>query len=134
METRRQLSVPVSTFLVAVITSTWLGGTKPGLLATVLSILGFDYFLLHLGYSLGDHPIDAVRLLSLGIVASYVVWVTATERSAAQSLMRSHDELKRNNEARYERKTSSASGRRRPWGKASNFYIWSLPRFPLACW
>jgi PAS domain S-box-containing protein len=97
METRWQASAPVSMFLLAVIISTWLGGTKPGLLATVLSILGFDYFLL--GYSLADQPIHAVRLLSLGIVASYVVWVTATERSAAKSLRRSHDELMRNNEA-----------------------------------
>jgi signal transduction histidine kinase len=99
MEARWQLSVPVSMFLLAVIISSWLGGTKSGLLAAVLSILGFDYFLLHLGRSLADHPIDGIRLLSLGIVAFYVVWVTATERSAAQSLMRSHDELKRNIEA-----------------------------------
>lgn len=99
MESRWQASFPVSMFLLAVIISAWIGGTKAGLLAAVLSILGFDYFLLHVGRSLADHPIDAIRLLSLGIVAYYVVWVTATERSAAQSLMRSHDELKRNIEA-----------------------------------
>lgn len=99
MEARWQASAPVSMFLLAVIISSWLGGTKPGLLATVLSILGFDFFLLHLGDSLADQPMHAVRLLSLGIVASYVVWVTATERSTAESLRRSHDELARNNEA-----------------------------------
>jgi PAS domain S-box-containing protein len=99
MQARWQAAAPVSMFLLAVIVSTWLGGTKPGLLATALSILGFDYFLLHLGPPLADQPIQLVRLLALGIVACYVVWVTATERGAAESLRRAHDELQRNNEA-----------------------------------
>jgi signal transduction histidine kinase len=93
METRWQASAPVSMFLLVVIISTWLGGMKPGLLATVLSILCFDYFLLHLDYSRANLPIHAVRLLTLAIVAFYVVWVTTTERNAAKSLRESAKRL-----------------------------------------
>jgi PAS domain-containing protein len=99
METHWQLSVLVSVLLLAVIISTWLGGVKPGLLAMALAILSFDYFLLHLAGPLAGHPIQAIRLVSLATVASYVVWVTATEASAAASLRRAHDDLHRNNDA-----------------------------------
>ncbi len=96
MEAHWQTSAPVSLFLMAVILSTLLGGMKPGLLAAALSILGFDYFLLHLGGSFAGH---AVQLLSLGIAATYVIWVTATERGTVESLRRAHDELRRSNDA-----------------------------------
>jgi PAS domain S-box-containing protein len=99
METHWHLSVPVSVLLLAVIISTWLGGMKPGLLAVALAVLSFDYFLVHLAGPLASHPIQAIRLVSLATVASYVVWVTATEASAAESLRRAHDELHRNNDA-----------------------------------
>lgn len=99
MEAHWQASAPVSLFLIAVILSTWLGGIKPGLLATALSILGFDYLLLHLGGSFAEQPVHGVRLLSLAIVAAYVVWITATERGATDSLRRAHDELRQSNDA-----------------------------------
>jgi signal transduction histidine kinase len=99
MEANWRASPTVSLFLIAVIVSTWLGGIKPGLLALALSILGFDYLLLHLGGSFAGQPVQWVRLLSLAIVASYVVWITATERGAAESLRRAHDELRRSNDA-----------------------------------
>jgi signal transduction histidine kinase len=96
MEAHWQTSAPVSLFLMAVILSTLVGGIKSGLLAAALSILGFDYFLLHLGGSFAGH---AVQLLSLGITATYVIWTTGTERRAAESLRRAHDELRRSNES-----------------------------------
>jgi signal transduction histidine kinase len=96
MQAHWRTSAPVSLFLMAVILSTLVGGIKPGLLAAALSVLGFDYLLLNLGGSLAGH---AVQLLSLGITATYVIWITGTERSAAESLRRAHDELRRSNEA-----------------------------------
>ena len=100
MEAYWHASAHVSLLLIAVIISTWLGGVKPGLLALALSILGFDYLLMHLGGSIAQQPVvDWVRLLSLAIVASYVLWITVTERGAVESLRRAHDELRRNNDA-----------------------------------
>ena len=92
MESHWHTSAPVSVFLLAVIVSTWLGGTKPGLFAGALSLLAFDLLLPHLSNPSGRLAIQLVRLVSLAIVGSYVVWITATERRAAE-------EVKRNNEA-----------------------------------
>jgi PAS domain S-box-containing protein len=100
MEAHWHASAPVATLLMAVILTTRVGGLRPALLATVLSLLGFAYFVLLAGS--GSVPADSiqlVRLLALAVVACYVVWVTATERSADESLRRAHDELRRNNEA-----------------------------------
>jgi PAS domain S-box-containing protein len=99
MEAYWQESAPVSLFLIAVITTTWLGGIKPGLLALTLSILGFDYYLMHVGGSFAGQPVHSVRLVALVFVAAYVVWITASERAAAESLRRAHDELRRSNDA-----------------------------------
>jgi PAS domain S-box-containing protein len=99
MQTRWQASAPVSLLLVAVIATTWLAGTKPGVLATALAILGFDYYYLGLGTWSDSAPIQAIRLLSFAALACYVVWITATERGAAESLRRAHDGLQRANEA-----------------------------------
>ncbi|HTD12470.1 MAG TPA: PAS domain S-box protein [Steroidobacteraceae bacterium] len=85
-----QVSAPVSLFLMAVIISTWVGGVRPGLLALALSTLAFAYL---------QQPVHWARLLSLGIVASYVVWITVSQRGAGGSLRRARDELRRSNDA-----------------------------------
>jgi PAS domain S-box-containing protein len=100
METRWQASAPVAMLLMAVIVTTRLGGPRPALLATVLSLLGFACFVLPLPQgSLGADSAQAVRLLALVLVAGYIVWVTATTRDAVESLRHAHDELRHNNEA-----------------------------------
>lgn len=99
MDVYWQDSAPVSTFLVAVIVSSWLAGARPGLLAAALSVLGFNYYYLGLPGSWTDLPSELVRLLSFALVAGYVVWITATERGAAESLRRAHDGLQRTNGA-----------------------------------
>jgi PAS domain S-box-containing protein len=99
MEAYWHAAAPVSLFLIGVIISTWFGGIKSGLLALALSILGFDYFLMHLGGSFAGRPVDWLRLLSMAVVASYVIWITVTERGAAESLRRADDELRRSNDA-----------------------------------
>lgn len=96
MEARWRTSAPVSLFLMAVIVSTLLGGIKPGMLAAALSILGFDYILRHLPGSFAGH---AVQLLSLAIVAAYVIWITATERRSNDALRAENTENKRAKEA-----------------------------------
>jgi PAS domain S-box-containing protein len=99
MQTRWQTSAPVSLLLAAVIVTTWLAGTKPGVLATALAILGFNYYYLGLTGLSGHAPIQAIRLLSFIALACYVVWITTTERAVAGSLRRAYDGLQRTNEA-----------------------------------
>jgi len=47
---------PVSLFLCAVILSAWFGGVGPGLVATLLSALAFNYYFLPPIHSLGPKP------------------------------------------------------------------------------
>lgn len=98
MEAHWQTSAPVAMLLMAVIITTRVGGPNPALLAMLLSLLGFVYFVLPPGGALAAEAIQAVRLLSLALVAGYVVWVTATERAAVLSLRRAHAELRRDKE------------------------------------
>jgi PAS domain S-box-containing protein len=99
MQARWQESTPVAVLLIAVVLTTWLGGTRPALLATALAILGFGYLSLRAHASPAGEPVALVRLVSLGVAACYLVWLSATERGAAQSLRRAHRELQRNNAA-----------------------------------
>jgi signal transduction histidine kinase len=99
MQARWHASAPVSMFVMAVIVTTWLGGTKPGLLAAALSFLSFDYFMLYVEQPASAGPIQLMRVLALATVAAYVIWLTATERRAAESLRRARDDLQKNNEA-----------------------------------
>ncbi len=83
MATYWQISTPVPFFLIAVIVSAWLGGTKSGILAIALALVSFAYL-----YRSTDAPVQlhAVRLSSFLLVASFVVWLTARQRRAAESL------------------------------------------------
>jgi two-component system sensor histidine kinase UhpB len=86
-------------FLGAVILSTWLGGAKQGLLAAVLSFFCFNYLLLHEGDVSAAEPVHLFRLILFAVVAGYVVWVTATERRAVESLRQAHIDLQVKNAA-----------------------------------
>jgi len=98
MEREWHAPAHLALFLVAVIISAWFGGTKPTLFAIALSVVAFDYFFLRSAGSPVVASIQGARLLSFAVVAAYVVWVTITERNAAESLRRARDELQRNNE------------------------------------
>lgn len=100
MRTRWQLSAPAVVFLAAVTASTWLGGTRSGLLALALALVCFYYLILPLdGPVVANNPIQVLPEVLFAIVAYYVIWMTTTERSAAESLRQAHAELQRNNEA-----------------------------------
>ena len=99
MEAQLQAAAHVSLFLFAIIISAWFGGAKPGLLAIALSILAFDYFFLPPIHSLAVETTQVPRLLLFVVLASFVAWVTATEKSEAESLKRARDDLLRINES-----------------------------------
>jgi signal transduction histidine kinase len=87
MKIRWQLSAPAAVYLAAVTASTWLGGARPGLLATALSLVCFYYVVLPLeGADVAAEPVQLVPEILWAIVACYVIWMITTERSAAESL------------------------------------------------
>jgi C4-dicarboxylate-specific signal transduction histidine kinase len=85
---------PVSLFLCAVLLSAWFGGVGPGLLATALSALAFNYYFLPPVHSLGPKPEEIPRLVIFTVSALFVGSLSAAQRSATESLRRARDDLK----------------------------------------
>ncbi len=86
---------PVSLFLCAVLLSAWFGGIAPGLLATALSALAFNYYFLPPIHSLGSKPDEIPRLVIFTVSALFVGALSAAERSAIESLRRARDDLRK---------------------------------------
>ncbi len=98
LQTRWHAVAPMSLLLIVIIIVARVGGSKPGLLATAVALPGLNYLLSELHDPLLDWPVRLLRLLSLGVVACYVVWMTDIDRRRADSLRRARDEEQRNNE------------------------------------
>src|SRR5260370_37116368 len=90
---------PVSLFLCAVLLSAWFGGIGPGLLATALSALAFNYYFLPPIHSLGPKPDEILRLVIFTVSALFVGSLSAAERSAIESLRRARDDLRKTDQA-----------------------------------
>ncbi|HWW19084.1 MAG TPA: ATP-binding protein [Candidatus Saccharimonadales bacterium] len=86
-------TAPVSLFLCAIMITALFGGVGPGLVATALSSLAFDYYFLFPTYSLIAKPGEIPRLLVFTVSALFVVGVSAAQRSATESLKRTRDDL-----------------------------------------
>src|SRR5580692_9378132 len=86
---------PLALFIFAVLISAWLGGAAPGLLATALSSLVFDYYFLAPMHSLAVKPTAVPRLI--GFVGSllFVGLLSAAQRRATESIRRARDDLKK---------------------------------------
>ena len=80
-------------FLSAIIFAAWFGGVGPGLAATALSILAFDYFFLSPIYSLNFMLQDLPRIALFAITALFVVGFVTAQRNTAESLRRSRADL-----------------------------------------
>src|SRR5882724_10672180 len=86
-------AAPVSLFICAIMVSAWFGGVGPGLFATVLSALAFNYFFQRPEFELALPPDELPRLVVFVFAALFVALLSAAQRSAAESLRRSRDEL-----------------------------------------
>src|ERR1700730_2208484 len=86
-------TAPVSLFLCAVMVTALLGGVGPGLLATALSSLAFDYYFLPPIYSLAAKSGEIPRLVIFTASARFVGLLSAAQRSATESLKRARDDL-----------------------------------------
>jgi PAS domain S-box-containing protein len=86
---------PLALFVIAVLISAWFGGAAPGLLATALSSLVFDYYFLAPMHSLAVKPTAVPRLI--GFVGSllFVGLLSAAQRRATESIRRARDDLKK---------------------------------------
>jgi C4-dicarboxylate-specific signal transduction histidine kinase len=87
-------TAPVSLFLGAIMFSAWFGGLGPGLLATALSSLAFDYYFLPPIYSLVAKPGEIPRLVIFTVSALFVGSLSAAQRGATESLRRARDDLR----------------------------------------
>src|SRR5580693_5791944 len=83
-----------SLFLCAVLLSARFGGSGPGLLATALSALAFDYYFISPIHSLAAKPEEIPRFAMFVATALFVELVSAAQRSATESLRRARDDLK----------------------------------------
>ena len=87
-------AAPVSLFLCAVMLSAWFGGVGPALFATALSTLAFYYYFLPPIYSLHAKPAEIPRLVVFMVSTVFVGSLSAAQRSAAESLRRTRDDLR----------------------------------------
>jgi PAS domain S-box-containing protein len=89
-----------SLFLCAIMFAAWFGGFGPGLLATILALLTFYYFLVPPidSFSLKSNSFapdfkDLPRMVILAITALFVNFLSASQRDAEKSLQGSRVEL-----------------------------------------
>src|SRR5712692_9418465 len=78
-------AAPVSLFICAVTLSAWLGGFRPGLLATLLSLLAFKYYFVPPVYSLALETAEIARLVVFSLAALFVGSLSAGQRSATEA-------------------------------------------------
>lgn len=79
------IAPPMAVFTLAVIISTWFGGTRGGVLAAVIAIPGIAYFVTP-HPSLNYVAAMAVRGAYFLVIASFIIWVIGSERRAGQRL------------------------------------------------
>ena len=81
-------------FLIAVISSTWVGGLGPGLLASTLSTLSSQYFLFVPIYSLkvysGD---DIAQIIGFCLVAGAISFILTAQKKAQSALQALNEKL-----------------------------------------
>src|SRR3954463_6213910 len=88
-----QSSSTLFLFLCAIIFAAWLGGVGPGLFATALSVVVFDYFFLPPIYSFDLMLSDLPRIALFVLASVFVVGLMARQRNTAESLRRSRADL-----------------------------------------
>jgi C4-dicarboxylate-specific signal transduction histidine kinase len=86
---------PASLLLCAVMFSAWLGGVGPGLLATALSCLAFNYYFVEPLYSFAVKSEQIPRFAIFAVSALIAGSLSAAQRSATESLRRARDDLRK---------------------------------------
>ncbi|HET6994822.1 MAG TPA: MEDS domain-containing protein, partial [Chitinophagaceae bacterium] len=85
----------VSILLCAVILSTLIGGTRPGLLAVLLSAIAFDYYFLSPTHAFAIESTQLTRLVLFIVPALFIVWLSTAQKNATKSIRRARNILER---------------------------------------
>lgn len=84
---------PLVFFVAAVTVAAWLGGLIAGLLATFVSIILMDYFIISAQQPILGNPSDFVTLAIFGLVALLISWLEEQRRAAIVAAQQSRDEI-----------------------------------------
>jgi C4-dicarboxylate-specific signal transduction histidine kinase len=82
-----------SSLLCAIMFAAWFGGAGADLLAVALAVLAFIYFAAAPNYSFAVAHTEIPRVVIFTIAALIVLWLSAAQRAAANSLRRARDDL-----------------------------------------
>jgi PAS domain S-box-containing protein len=93
MQTYLQTEPFASSFLCAIMFAAWFAGFGPDLLAAVLAVLAFIYYAAAPTHSFNVAPTEIPRVVAFAAAALFVLWMSAAQRAAANSLRRTHDSL-----------------------------------------
>ena len=93
-----QTSAPASTFMLGVIISTWVGGTRAGLAAIALAALVLTH---RFSPDPASGPVigELTRVGYFLLLSGFLVWIIQLERRTAKALRQARDALQRHNEA-----------------------------------
>lgn len=80
-------------FFAAVMASAWFGGTKPGLLAVLVSILLVDYFFLPPVHTFAVDASDIAYFGAFIVCAAAASWVSSSMRRTEEALRQARDQL-----------------------------------------
>src|SRR5688572_2376531 len=87
-------AAPIGLFVVAVMVSTWIGGTWPGLFAMGLSLVAIPPLLLA-GVDPGQQGLQLFRIVFFVVICSFIVWIRASQRRATEALTNARDAARR---------------------------------------
>ncbi len=80
-------------FFIAVLFSSWYGGIQPGLLSSLLSTIGCNYFFVKPAGSFALGPEDLLRLTLFMLAAVFVSSLTMTRKQALDAALRMKSQL-----------------------------------------
>jgi C4-dicarboxylate-specific signal transduction histidine kinase len=82
-----------SSLLCAIMFAAWFGGAGADVLAVALAVLAFIYFAAAPSFSFEVAHTEIPRVVIFAIAALIVLWLSAAQRAAANSLRRARDDL-----------------------------------------
>ena len=85
---------PLLLYMAAVALSAWLGGFVPGLIATVLSVMAVDYYLIEPLYRVFSNHSDVVQIIIFALVALLISGLNEARRKSSDELRTSRDQLR----------------------------------------
>src|SRR6516162_8657703 len=82
-------------FLIAIALTVWYAGTKPAILALILSTLAFNYYFTQPYYSFYITRADVPYYVVFILFALLITWFSGIRRRAERELLRSRDALQK---------------------------------------